>query len=138
MTTKTKNAQTDTDKTTAADKEIMALIQIVNGLNEVVDDKEKLCHVVEYVNLRYRQALESRVSLSALQFTANLSDALKSAENALKSIRSKLDAADTTDAESMIAEIDTALEGINATLTETKFTDLNAYKIYKQVMKESA
>jgi hypothetical protein len=129
-----------TQRNEKVDKEIMALIQIVNGLNEVDGDDVSFDRVYEYIKARYgeRERRKNEMHRATMAFCVMISDCLNLTKATLVDLRQSLTLHPDTRTEVLVSKIDSALKEIGATFNEKTLGELDAYKVYKEVMKESA
>jgi hypothetical protein len=112
------------------EKEVAALIQVVNGLNEVYDDDAKFERVYKYIEMRYNEKREARREDTQRAVIYCLCEQLERMESTLKEIRD-IAISEVPDISRIPVVIDECTREVKD-IPNRKVSDLNVYKEAKR------
>lgn len=112
----------------ALEQEVSALIQVVNGLNEVYDDEVKFERVYKYIENRYeekRKAKKDEIRNNFFFYLQEEGNQLKAALQAIKALTESSE--DNPDRGQVLALIDECLNEVKS-IASREVADLKTYK----------
>jgi hypothetical protein len=129
MTTKKKEPKAQVDDRDI-EKEIAALIQVVNGLNEVYEDDAKFERVYKYIEMRYEEKVKAKRESVRNAFVMVVLKQCEQLEAALVKVR-RMAEAENPDFNEIVVIIDACLKEVKGS-DKRNVPDVNDYRMARK------